>query len=82
MPEIHFSLVLAMSRVGFVLVLFLVISLLLYLAIKGIRTGRVGTRRSGYTEQESFVRFWISIVAYFFIAFMLLVGLLSAVFEP
>lgn len=82
MPQLHLSLMLAMSRMGFGLVLFLVISLLLYLSIKGIRTGRVGTRRSGYTEHESFVRFWITIVAYFFLAFMLLVGLLSAVFAP
>lgn len=54
MPELHLSLMLAMSRMGLVLVLLLVTSLLLYLAIKGIRTGKVGTRRSGYTEQESF----------------------------
>ena len=44
---------LAMSRMGFVLMLFLVISLLLYLAIKGIRTGRVGTRSSQHGAAPS-----------------------------
>ena len=82
MPEFHLSLMLAMSRMGKTLVLLLVTSVLLYLPIKGIRTGRVGTRRSGYTEEESFVRFWISIMAYFFLAVMMFLELLVAVFAP
>lgn len=67
---------------GGILVLLLVTSVLLYLAIKGVRTGRVGTRRSGYTEEESFVRFWISICAYFILAVMMFVELVVEVFAP
>ncbi|WP_461528034.1 hypothetical protein [Prosthecobacter sp.] len=82
MPEFHLSLMLAMSRTGGVLVLLIITSALLYLAIKGIRTGRVGTRRSGYTEEESVVRFWITICAYFILAVMMFLELVVAVFSP
>ncbi|MCX6848400.1 MAG: hypothetical protein NTY98_05735 [Verrucomicrobia bacterium] len=82
MPELHLSLLLAMSRTGGILVLLLITSVLLYLAIHGIRTVRVGTRRSGYTEEESVVRFWITICAYFILAVMMFLGLVVAVFAP
>lgn len=82
MPELHLSLVLAMSRMGTIMGLLLVTSVLLYLAINGMRVGKVGTRRSGYTEKESFVRFWITLCAYFFLAVMMFVELLVAVFAP
>ena len=82
MPELLLSLMLAMSRLGFIVMTFLVTSVLLYLAIKGIRTGKLGTRRSPCTEEENFVRFWLGIFAYFFLAFAVFVGLLVAVFAP
>ncbi|MFC5457726.1 hypothetical protein [Prosthecobacter fluviatilis] len=73
---------LAMSRMGMLLVLLLVTSVLLYLAIKGIRSGRVRGRGGIYTEEENFVMFWITIGVYFFLAGTMLVGLLVAVFAP
>lgn len=82
MPEIHLSLMLAMSRVGVVLGLLLVTAVFLYLAIKGIRTGKVRGRGATYTEEENFVMFWITICAYFFLAVMMFVELLVAVFAP
>lgn len=82
MPELHLSLILAVSRMGVVFMLLLGTSGLLYLVINGIRTGKIRGRNGIYTQEENFVMFWITIVAYFFIAFMLLVGLLSAVFAP
>ena len=82
MPELHISLMPAMSRLGLVLGLLLVTSVLLYLTINGIRTGKVRGRFGIYTEKENMVMFWITIFAYFFLAFMMFVGLLVAVFAP
>ena len=72
----------AVSRMGLILVLLLVTSLLLYLAINGVRTGKIGTRGTLRTEKENFVSFWLGIMAYFFLAVMMFLGLLSAVFAP
>ncbi len=73
---------LAVSRIGGILVLLLVASVLLYLAIKGLRTGKVRGRDGIYTQEENFVMFSIVIFGYFFFAFLIFVGLLSAVVEP
>lgn len=82
MPELHLSLMFAMSRMGGILVLLLVASLLLYLAIKGLRTGKVRGRDGIYTQEENSVMFSIIIFFYFFMAFLIFVGLLTAVFAP
>lgn len=73
---------LATSRIGTILVLVLVASVLLYLAIKGLRTGKVRGRDGIYTQEENPVMFSIVIFGYFFMAFALFVGLLSALFAP
>ena len=80
MPELHLSLMLAMSRMGFIVMTFLVTSVFLYLAIQGLRTGKVRGRGATYTQEENFVMFAITISAYFSLAFMTFVGLLVAVF--
>ena len=82
MSELHLSLVLAVSRIGGGLVLLLLTSVLLYLAIKGLRTGKVRGRDGIYTQEENSVMFSIVIFGYFFMAFLMFVGLLSAVFAP
>jgi len=82
MPELHPSLMLAVSRIGGALLLLLVASFLMYLAIKGLRTGKVRGRDGIYTKEENSVMFSILISFYFILAVMMFLGLLSAVFAP
>jgi hypothetical protein len=82
MPELPLSLMLAVSRIGGALLLLLVASFLMYLAIKGLRTGKVRGRDGIYTQEENSVMFSILISFYFILAVMMFLGLLSAVFAP
>lgn len=73
---------LAMSRMGKILVPVLVATLFLYLAIKGLLTGKVRARSATYTKEENLVMFWFCIFGWFMAAFLMFVLLLEAVFEP
>lgn len=82
MLGIEFLPLLAQSRTGAILLPVLLGSLFLYLAIKGLLTGKVRTSSGTYTKEENFAMFSLCIFGWFMGAFMMFVLLLSAVFEP
>ncbi len=57
-------------------------SLFLYLAIKGLLTGKVRTSSGTYTKEENSAMFSLFIFGWFMCAFMMFVLLPGAVFEP
>jgi len=73
---------LAQSRMGTILLPVLFASLFLYLAIKGLLTGKVRTSSGTYTKEENSAMFSLFIFGWFMCAFMMFVLLLGAVFEP
>ena len=82
MPELHLSLMLATSRMGKMLVPTLLTSVFLYLAIKGLLTGKVRASSGTYTKEENLMMVWFCIFGWFTAAFLVFVVLLGVVFEP
>ncbi len=82
MLGIQFFPLLAKSGVGTLLLPVLLGSLFLYLAIKGMCTGKVRTRSGTYTQEENLAMFCLCIFVWFMGAFLMFVVLLEAVFEP
>lgn len=82
MLGIQFLPLLAKSRMSTILLPVFFASLFLYLAIKGLLTGKVRTSSGTYTKEENLGMFCLCIFGWFMCAFLMFVLLLGAVFEP